>query len=59
MSFNTTLSIINHKNNMVKVYLPVKIISIMLVFGVYQKFGLDDMEVTDEVFESTASIVFD
>ena len=26
---------------------------------VYQKFGLDAMEVTDEVFESAASIVFD
>jgi ornithine carbamoyltransferase len=26
---------------------------------VYQKFGLEAMEVTDEVFESDASIVFD
>jgi len=26
---------------------------------IYQKFGLDGMEVTEEVFESTASIVFD
>ena len=26
---------------------------------VYQKFGLDAMEVTDEVFESASSIVFD
>ena len=26
---------------------------------VYQKFGLQAMEVTDEVFESDASIVFD
>ena len=25
----------------------------------YQKFGIDSMEVTDEVFESSASIVFD
>jgi len=25
----------------------------------YQKFGLDGLEVTDEVFESKASIVFD
>ncbi len=27
--------------------------------GVYQKFGLDGLEVTEEVFESPASIVFD
>jgi ornithine carbamoyltransferase len=26
--------------------------------GVYQKFGLESMEVTEEVFESEASIVF-
>ena len=26
---------------------------------IYQKFGVDSMEVTDEVFESPASIVFD
>jgi ornithine carbamoyltransferase len=26
---------------------------------IYQKFGIDSMEVTDEVFESPASIVFD
>lgn len=26
---------------------------------VYQKFGLESMEVTEEVFESPASIVFD
>ena len=26
---------------------------------IYQKFGIDAMEVTDEVFESKASIVFD
>ena len=26
---------------------------------IYKKFGLDGMEVTDEVFESKASIVFD
>jgi ornithine carbamoyltransferase len=26
---------------------------------IYQKFGLDAMEVTEEVFESDASIVFD
>jgi ornithine carbamoyltransferase len=26
---------------------------------IYQKFGLESMEVTDEVFESQASIVFD
>ncbi|MFO7867406.1 MAG: ornithine carbamoyltransferase subunit F, partial [Candidatus Aminicenantes bacterium] len=26
---------------------------------IYQKFGLESMEVTDEVFESEASIVFD
>ena len=26
---------------------------------IYQKFGLDAMEVTEEVFESEASIVFD
>ena len=26
---------------------------------IYEKFGIDDMEVTDEVFESSQSIVFD
>ena len=26
---------------------------------IYEKFGIDAMEVTDEVFESPASIVFD
>ena len=26
---------------------------------IYEKFGLESMEVTDEVFESEASIVFD
>ena len=26
---------------------------------IYQKFGIDAMEVTDEVFESKASVVFD
>ena len=27
--------------------------------GVYEKFGINDMEVTDEVFESSQSVVFD
>jgi ornithine carbamoyltransferase len=27
--------------------------------AIYQKFGIESMEVTDEVFESKASIVFD
>ena len=31
----------------------------MLWEDVYQKFGLESMEVTEEVFESEASIVFD
>ena len=31
----------------------------MIGLDIYQKFGLTSMEVTDEVFESEASIVFD
>ncbi len=27
--------------------------------GIYEKFGLTEMEVTDEVFESPQSVVFD